>query len=130
MPDSSRTGDGGPGASFNFQPRNAEDIFAEVRCFQSNPLSPFVQNLPTHVLITGINALQFFGSTGTGSFFSSSGPGSAFFSSSASGPDFMGMGGMPGMGGPRPRAKAGIVQHKVPCSLEDLYRGVWAKCHL
>jgi len=36
-----------------------------------------------------------------------------------------GMAGMPGMTGMRGRApKADIVQHKLPCSLEDLYRGV------
>lgn len=74
--------------------------------------------------------MQFFGSPGSGSFFSSSTPGATFFSSSTGGPDFMGMGGipgmggMPGMGGVRSRPpKADIVQHKVPCSLEDLYRG-------
>lgn len=34
------------------------------------------------------------------------------------------MGGMPGMSGMRSRPqKADIVVHKVPCSLEDLYRG-------
>ncbi|KAG2259383.1 hypothetical protein Bca52824_078677 [Brassica carinata] len=91
------TGDGP--TSFRFNPRNADDIFAEFFGF-SRP----------------------FGGGGGGTRFSSSMFGDNIFASFGEGGG--GVGGAMHHGGAR---KAAPIENKLPCSLEDLYKGTTKK---
>jgi DnaJ-class molecular chaperone len=77
-----------------------------------------------------VNLLQFFGGSGGGSFFSTGGGASPlddlFMGGMGGMPGFGGRGGMGGIGGMggRPRMnEPQVVQHQLPCTLEDLYKG-------
>ncbi|XP_010489020.1 PREDICTED: dnaJ homolog subfamily B member 13 [Camelina sativa] len=96
------TGDGP--TSFRFNPRSADDIFAEFFGFSS----PFGGG----------------GGGGRGTRFSSSMFGDDMFASFGEGG---GGGGSVHHGGPR---KAAPIENKLPCSLEDLYKGTTKKMRI
>lgn len=108
-------GPGGGGGTFRFNPRNAEDIFAEF--FGAS--SPFAGGMgPMGGMRQGVRMGGMPGG-GVESMFGGGGFGAD--PSFGSGRHFGGGGdGMPQAGGPK---KASAVENKLQCSLEELYTG-------